>query len=104
MGTAGGATVHSPVMTLGMTIAVDVDLLRQHRLGLLADADEIERRACLDPPDLGALTSTTADTLARLEGRARRLAEHLRELSTPPTAGSALPTLPTARSASVSTC
>ena len=26
-----------------MTIAVDVDLLRQHRLGLLAEADEIER-------------------------------------------------------------
>ena len=78
---AGCATVQSPVMTLGMTIAVDVDLLRQHRLGLLAEADEIERRACLDPPDLGALTSMTADTLAHLEGRARRLAEHLRELA-----------------------
>ena len=37
-------------MTLGMTITVDMDLLRQHRLGLLAEADEIERRACLDPP------------------------------------------------------
>ena len=37
----------------GMTIAVDVDLLRQHRLALLAEADEIERGSSLDPPDAG---------------------------------------------------
>jgi len=73
--------VHSPVMTMGMTIAVDVDLLRQHRLGLLAEADEIERRACLDPPDAGALTGVTADTLEHLSSRAGRLAAHLRELA-----------------------
>jgi hypothetical protein len=68
-------------MTLGMTIAVDVDLLRQHRLGLLAEADEIERRACLDPPDAGALTTVTAGALEDLSSRTARLAEHLRELA-----------------------
>ena len=34
----GSVEVHSPFMTLGMTIAVDVDVLRQQRLGL-AGAD-----------------------------------------------------------------
>ena len=29
-------------MTMGMRIAVDVDMLRQHRLGLMAEAEEIE--------------------------------------------------------------
>ena len=48
-------------MTTGMTIAVDVDLVRQHRLGLLADDVEVESRASLDPPDAGALTGVTAD-------------------------------------------
>ena len=46
----GRVAVHSPVMTLGMTIAVDVDLFRQHRLGLLAEADEIERRRAWTHP------------------------------------------------------
>ena len=68
-------------MTTGMTIAVDVDLLREHRLGLLAEADEIERRASLDPPDAGALTWVTAETLQHLSSRAGRLADHLRELA-----------------------
>jgi hypothetical protein len=64
-----------------MTIAVAVDLLRQHRLGLLLEADEIERLSCLDPPDVGALTSVTSDTLDLITGQADRLAEHLRELA-----------------------
>jgi hypothetical protein len=64
-----------------MTIAVDVDLLRQHRLGLVAEADEIQRRSCLDPPDAGALTAVTAETLDHLSWRADGLAEHLRELA-----------------------
>jgi RecB family exonuclease len=64
-----------------MTIAVDVDLLRQHRLALLAEADEIERRACLDPPDAGALTALTAEALDHFTSFAGRLAEHLRELA-----------------------
>ena len=62
-------------------IAVDVDLLRQHRRGLLAEADEIERRACLDPPEAGALTAVTAETLDHLSSYAARLADHLRELA-----------------------
>ena len=64
-----------------MTIAVDVDLLRQHRLALLAEADEIERAASLDPPDTGALTSVTAEALDRLSQRGERLAGHARELA-----------------------
>ena len=64
-----------------MTIAVDVDLLRQHRLGLLARAEEIARLSSFDPPDVGDLTAITADTLSRLSWRAERLAEHLRELA-----------------------
>jgi len=68
-------------MTSGVTISIDLDLLRQHRLSLRAEADEIDRRACLDPPDVGALTPATADALTRLEGRAGRLAAHLRELA-----------------------
>jgi hypothetical protein len=64
-----------------MTISVDVDLLRQHRLGLLAEADEIERRACLDPPDAGALTAVTAETLDHLSSCAERLAAHQRDLA-----------------------
>jgi hypothetical protein len=64
-----------------MTIAVDVDLLRQHRLALLAEADEIERSSSLDPPDVGALTSVTAEALDRVTQRAERLAGHARELA-----------------------
>jgi hypothetical protein len=64
-----------------MTIAVDVDLLRQHRLALLAEADEIVRTSCLDPPDTGPLTAVTAEALDRLSQRAERLAGHLRELA-----------------------
>ncbi len=37
-----------------MTISVDVAVIRQHRLGLLTDADEVRRRCALDPPDVGA--------------------------------------------------
>ena len=48
-----------------MTIAVDVDLLRQHRLALLAEADEIARTSNLDPPDTGPLTAVTAEALDR---------------------------------------
>ena len=64
-----------------MTIAVDVDLLRQHRLALLAEADEIERGSSLDPPGAGPLTPVTAEVLDRLSQRAERLAGHLRELA-----------------------
>jgi hypothetical protein len=68
-------------MTMGTRIAVDVDLLRQHRLGLLAEADEIEQRSRLDPPDAGTLTAVTAEALDHLSMRADRFAEHLRELA-----------------------
>ena len=64
-----------------MTIAVDVDLLRQHGLVLLAEAEEIEIRSCLDPPDVGPLTAVTAEALDRLSQRAGRLAGHARELA-----------------------
>jgi hypothetical protein len=64
-----------------MTITVDVDLLRQHRLGLLAEADEIERGSSLDPPDVGPLTSVTAEALQRLSDRAQRRAGDARELA-----------------------
>jgi hypothetical protein len=64
-----------------MTIAVDVDLLRQHRLALLAEADEIERCSSLDPPDAGPLTPVTAEALDRLSQRAERLAGHVHELA-----------------------
>ena len=64
-----------------MTIAVDVDLLRQHRLGLLAEADEIEHSSSLDPPDVGPLTSVTAEALHRLSERAQRRAADARELA-----------------------
>ena len=36
-----------------MTIAVDVDQLRQHRHAPLAEADVVERCSSLDPPDTG---------------------------------------------------
>ena len=65
----------------GMTITVDVDLLRQHRLGLLAEADEIERSSSLDPPDVGPLTAVTAEALQRLSERAQRRAGDARELA-----------------------
>ena len=64
-----------------MTIAVDVDLLRQHRLALLAEADEIGRGSSLHPPDAGPLTPVTVEALDRLSHRAERLAGHLRELA-----------------------
>ena len=64
-----------------MTITVDVDLLPQHRLALLAEADEIERASILDPPDAGALSSVTTDALERLSHRAQQLAGHARELA-----------------------
>jgi len=64
-----------------MTIAVDVDLLRQHRLALLAEADEVERCSTPDPPDTGPLTAVTAEALDRLSQRAERLAGHVRELA-----------------------
>ena len=64
-----------------MTITVDVDLLRQHRLALLAEADEVERCSSLGPPDTGPLTAVTAGALDRLSQRAERLAGHVRELA-----------------------
>lgn len=64
-----------------MTIAVDVDLLRQHRLALLAEADEVERCPSLDPPDTGPLSAVTAEALDRLSQRAERLAGHVGELA-----------------------
>ena len=64
-----------------MTIAVDVDLLRQHRLALLAEADEVGRSSTLDPPDTGPLSAVTAEALDRLSHRSERLAGHLRELA-----------------------
>jgi hypothetical protein len=64
-----------------MTIAVDVDLLRQHRLALLAEADEVGRRSTLDPPDTGPLTAVSAEALDRLSHRSERLAGHARELA-----------------------
>ena len=64
-----------------MTIAVDVDLLRQHRLALLAEADEFERCSTLDPPDTGTLTAVTAEALDRLSHRSELLAGHVRELA-----------------------
>ena len=64
-----------------MTISVDVAVIRQHRLGLLTDADEVRRRCALDPPDVGGLTGLTADGLDRLGARAERLADRLAELA-----------------------
>jgi hypothetical protein len=64
-----------------MTIAVDVELLRQHRLALLAEADEVERSSCLDPPDTGPLAAVTAEALDMVSQRAERLAGHARELA-----------------------
>ena len=64
-----------------MTIAVDVDMLRQHRLALLAEADEVARCSSLDPPDTGPLSAVTAEALDRVSQRAERLAGHVRELA-----------------------
>ncbi len=64
-----------------MTITVDVDMVRQHRLGLLGDGTEIERRAVLDRPEAGRLTPVTEVRLDRIEERAARTAELLRGLA-----------------------
>jgi hypothetical protein len=64
-----------------MTIKVDVETVRQHVQGLLGDGLEIERRAVLDRPQAGAVRAVTDVKLERIEERAHRLAELMRELS-----------------------
>ena len=64
-----------------MTIKVDVETVRQHALGLLDDAMEIERRAVLDRPEAGSVRAVTDAKLDRIEERAHRLAELMTELA-----------------------
>jgi hypothetical protein len=64
-----------------MTIKVDVDVLGRHREGLCTNATEIERRAPLDRPTAGGAQGVTDAKLERIEERAHRLAELMRELA-----------------------
>ena len=62
-------------------LAVDPDVVKQHRLGLLADDVEVESRSSLDPPDAGVVSGATALALGQLATRADELGEELRALA-----------------------
>jgi len=64
-----------------MTITVDVEVVKQHRLGLLTEDVEVERRSTLDVPDAGVLTSVTEIKLGQVAARADHLAEQMRDLA-----------------------
>jgi hypothetical protein len=68
-------------MTQQGFLAVDAEVVKLHRLGLLADDVEVESRSSLDPPDAGAVSDATAVALGQLATRADRLGEELRSLA-----------------------
>ncbi len=68
-------------MTQQGFLAVDTDVVKQHRLGLLADDVEVESRSSLDPPDAGVVSGATALALGQLATRADELGEQLRALA-----------------------
>jgi hypothetical protein len=68
-------------MTQQGFLVVDTDVVKQHRLGLLADDVEVESRSSLDPPDAGVVSGATALALGQLATRADGLGEELRALA-----------------------
>ena len=80
-GLAAYAAAQSARMTQQGFLAVDLEIVKQHRLGLLADDVEVESRSSLDPPDAGVLSGVTAVALGQLATRADGLGEELRALA-----------------------
>jgi len=68
-------------MTQQGFLAVDLEIVKQHRLGLLADDVEVESRSGLDPPDAGVVSGVTAVALGQLATRADGLGGELRALA-----------------------
>ena len=68
-------------MTQQGFLAVDLAVVKQHRLGLLADDVEVESRSSLDPPAAGVVSGATALALGQLAARADGLGEELRALA-----------------------
>ncbi len=68
-------------MTQQGFLAVDADVVKLHRLALLAEDVEVESRSSLDPPDAGVVSGVTAVALGQLATRADDLGEELRTLA-----------------------
>ena len=68
-------------MTQQGFLAVDADVVKQHRLGLLADDVEVESRSSLDPPEAGMVSAVTAIAVGQLAARADELGEEMRALA-----------------------
>jgi hypothetical protein len=74
---AAAGVTHDP----RMTFTVDLAVVKQHRLGLLAQDVELHARSGLDPPEAGPLSRATEIALGHVGRRADRLGEELREVA-----------------------
>ena len=64
-----------------MTITVDMEVVKRHRLGLLTEDVEVERSWTLDVPNAGVLTSVAEIKLGQVAARADHLAEQVRDFA-----------------------